>query len=78
MVSSTIEALIVDLLEWLAKTDRSYEEVLDAWRTSCPRLTVWEDANDCGFIAIKEVNGRRVVRPSSLGLVFLQQAGRHP
>jgi hypothetical protein len=78
MVSSTIEPLIVDLLEWLAKTERSYEEALDAWRTSCPRLTVWEDANDRGFIAIEEVNGRIIVRPSALGLAFVQQVVRHP
>ena len=35
-----LEALILDLLEWLANGERTYEEVMDAWRTSCPRLTV--------------------------------------
>ena len=78
MSDLVVESLILDLLEWLAIRDRSYQEVMEAWRTSCPRLTVWEDANDCGFIAIKEMNGRRVVRPSSLGLAFLQEVARHP
>jgi len=46
MGDSVMESLILDLLEWLVKRDRSYEEVMDVWRTSCPRLPVWEDAND--------------------------------
>jgi hypothetical protein len=68
-----IEALIVDLLEWLATGERSYEEVMDAWRTSCPRLTVWEDASDRGLIATEQVNGRKLVRPSSAGLALLHR-----
>jgi hypothetical protein len=47
-MTGTAEPLILDLLEWVAGKDRSYEEVMDAWRTSCPRLPVWEDANDRG------------------------------
>ena len=38
------EALILDLLSFLEKGPRPYGETLDAWRTSCPRLPVWEDA----------------------------------
>ena len=49
-VSDTVEALILDLLEWIGTGSRPYPEVMDAWRTSCPRLPVWEDANDRGFI----------------------------
>lgn len=49
--SVTVEALILDLLEWVGPTARPYAEVIEAWRTSCPRLPVWEDANDRGFIA---------------------------
>jgi hypothetical protein len=44
-------ALILDLLEWLAPGPRGYAEAMDAWRTSCPRLTVWEDAVDGGYVA---------------------------
>lgn len=73
MSDPTIEPLILDLLQWLANGARSYEEVLDAWRTSCPRLTVWEDANDRGFITTEEVNGRKIVRPSLPGLAFLKE-----
>jgi len=36
MIDTVVDTLILDLLEWLAKRDRSYEEVMEAWRTSCP------------------------------------------
>jgi hypothetical protein len=71
-----IEALILDLLQWLANGERTYEDVMDAWRTSCPRLTVWEDANDRGLVASEQVNGRKVIRPSSSGLALLDQRSR--
>jgi hypothetical protein len=77
MADTVIEPLILDLLRWLASGERTYEEVMDVWRTSCPRLTVWEDANDRGLIATQQVNGRRLVRPSPSGLAFLDQHIRH-
>jgi D-3-phosphoglycerate dehydrogenase len=49
-VSDTVEALILDLLEWIGAGARPYSEVMDAWRTSCPRLPVWEEATERGFI----------------------------
>jgi hypothetical protein len=49
-MTDNLDDLILDLLEWLGTSPRPYAEVLDAWRTSCPRLPVWEDANDRGFI----------------------------
>jgi D-3-phosphoglycerate dehydrogenase len=71
VLTQTIEALVLDLLEWLSARDRSYEETMDAWRTSCPRLPVWEDANDLGLIAIERRNGRSSVRVTSAGLDLL-------
>lgn len=44
------EALLIDLVTWLAGGDRPYSEVMEAWRTSCPRLTIWEDALAAGLI----------------------------
>ncbi len=63
-----VETLIVDLLEWVAGNDRSYEEVMDAWRTSCPKLPVWEDANERGLITQEWLNGRCSVRVTPAGL----------
>jgi hypothetical protein len=68
-----VDALILDLLEWLAKGERSYAEVMEAWRTSCPRLPVWEDAMDRGLIAREHVSGRAVVRITSSGRALLDQ-----
>jgi hypothetical protein len=73
MADPVVEALILDLLEWLAKRERSYEEVMDAWRTSCPKLPVWEDANDRGLVMRDEANGRCVVRITSSGRALLEQ-----
>ena len=67
------ESLILDLLEWLAKRDRSYEEVMDAWHTSCPRLPIWEDANDRGLVMKEQVQGRCIVRITSSGFALLEQ-----
>lgn len=44
------KSLVLDLLEWVAQDIRTYAEVMDAWRTSCPRLSIWEDAVDHGFV----------------------------
>ena len=73
MADTVVEALILDLLQWLAKGEKSYEEVMEAWRTSCPKLPVWEDANDRGLVTTEESNGRRVVRITTLGLALLDQ-----
>ncbi len=67
------ESLILDLLEWVANGERGYDEVLDAWHTSCPRFPVWEDANDRGLIAKQHVNGRTIVVITSSGLALLEQ-----
>jgi hypothetical protein len=50
MSDAALEALILDLLEWIAMRERTYEEVMSAWRTSCPQLPVWEEANERGFV----------------------------
>jgi hypothetical protein len=44
------QALVLDLIEWIGDGPRPYFEVMKAWRTSCPGLTVWEDAVDAGFV----------------------------
>jgi hypothetical protein len=43
-MSAASDALTIQMLAWLAERPRTYEETMDAWRTSCPRLAIWEDA----------------------------------
>jgi D-3-phosphoglycerate dehydrogenase len=57
-MSNTVDALILDLLEWLGPNARPYAEVMEAWRTSCPRLPVWEEATDKGFIVTNHEPGQ--------------------
>jgi len=73
MSDTVVENLILDLLEWLAKRDRSYEETMDAWRTSCPKLMVWEDANDRGLITLDASDGRNMVCLTPAGFSLLKQ-----
>jgi hypothetical protein len=69
MIPNDLDPLILDLLEWIDREPRSYSEVIDAWRTSCPRLTVWEDAIDRGFAMRKHAPGREV-------MIALTESGR--
>jgi hypothetical protein len=57
-VADALDALILDLLEWLGPAPRPYDEVMEAWRTSCPRLPIWEDAVDRGFVLRRHVPGQ--------------------
>lgn len=73
-MSNPVDALILDLLEWIGPTSRPYSEVIEAWRTSCPRLPVWEEANERGFIDHRHEQGRGTsVSVSSLGREHLRK-----
>jgi len=73
-MSDPVEALILDLLEWIGPDSRPYSEVIEAWRTSCPRLPVWEEADSRGFINHRHQAGVGVfVSVSPVGRVFLTQ-----
>ena len=52
--------LVLDLVEWIESGPRTYAEVMDAWRTSCPRLPIWEDAVDLGLV-VRERGGSEVM-----------------
>jgi plasmid stability protein len=70
-VADPTRALTVQLLEWLAKRPRTYVEIIDAWRTTCPRLSIWEDACIDGLIDRDE--GREPLYfPSKKGHSFLR------
>ena len=53
-MSEVLRPLMLDLVAFVAERPRPYAEVLDAWRTSCPRLTVWEDCVDAGLVALRD------------------------
>ena len=76
MASPIIEPLILDFLEWVAKSPRPYNEVMEAWRTSCPRLTVWEDAVDRGLVKRGGPGAGAMVEATQEGYRLLRHSGR--
>ena len=76
-MSMTADPLVLDFVEWVAREPRAYSEVIGAWKTSCPRLTVWEDAADLGLVARETVQGfGLVVKVTDEGERLLRAHGR--
>lgn len=59
-----VSTATVQLLTWIAEQNRSRAETVEVWKTSCPRLAVWEDALVDGLVRIER------------GSVVLTDAGR--
>jgi hypothetical protein len=70
------KALVLDLLEWIGERPRTYAETMAAWRTSCPRLPVWEDALDHGLIACTIDGSTEIVEVTKDGVAFLNAERR--
>ena len=66
-----VDSLILDLLAFVAREERTYEDVIEAWRTSCPRLPVWEETNARELIARERINGRTIIRLTDAGRTLL-------
>nr|WP_294546441.1 hypothetical protein [uncultured Rhodopila sp.] len=78
-MSEILAPLTTDFLTWLAAEPRDYADVMEAWRTSCPRLTVWEDAIDAGLITRTHSAGRATrIELTARGRSLLQQHNRPP
>jgi hypothetical protein len=76
-MSDPVDALVIDLLEWLGPQATPYAEVIEAWRTSCPRLPVWEEANARGYIVREHLAGAgALISVSPKGLALLNQHRR--
>ena len=50
-MDDTLKPLVLDFLEWVGREPRSHADVMEVWRTSCPRLPVWEEATDSGYVS---------------------------
>jgi hypothetical protein len=64
-----VSLIMLQFLAWVAIRSRTYAEAMDAWRTSCPRLSVWEDAQIEGLIQFEG-------EPSQPTRVVLTSRGR--
>jgi hypothetical protein len=56
-MSGNADPLVLDFVEWVAREPRAYAEVIATWKTSCPRLTIWEDATERGYVARETLPG---------------------
>ena len=65
-------ALTLQFLAWIAASPRTYKETMEAWRTSCPRLSIWEDAVRDGLVAVAPGDGGSMKR----AVVTLTARGR--
>ena len=76
-MADNTDPLVLDLVEWIAREPRLYSEVIETWRTSCPRLTIWEDAVDRGFVTRESIAGAGVrVAVTKDGARLLRAHGR--
>jgi hypothetical protein len=63
----TVAAPTLQLLAWIAERPRTYPETIDAWKSSCPRLTVWEDALSDGLVRVER--GQVLLTAAGAGLL---------
>ena len=70
-------SLVRDLVGWLAAGPKPYAEVMEAWRTSCPRLTIWEDAVDAGLVVRRAGEGGVIVELTAKGHALAAGARSH-
>jgi hypothetical protein len=62
--------LTIQFLEWLSDRPRTYGETMDAWRTSCPRLSIWEDALSAGLGQGRFRERRVIITPRGRSLLL--------
>lgn len=73
------DPLVLDFVEWIARAPRPYREVVATWTTSCPRLTIWEDAAERGYVTRESVSGLGlVIAVTDAGARLLRASGRTP
>ncbi|WP_024506197.1 hypothetical protein [Bradyrhizobium sp. ARR65] len=76
-MSDAENPLVLDFVEWIAREPRAYSEVIGTWKTSCPRLTIWEDATDLGYVARETIAGfGMIVTVTEAGEKLLRANGR--
>jgi hypothetical protein len=56
-MTEAADPLVLDFVEWIVREPRLHAEVVATWKTSCPRLTIWEDAADQGLVARETIAG---------------------
>ena len=72
-MSEPASLIMLQFLAWVADRPRNYTQTMEAWHSTCPRLSVWEDAIIDGLVRIDN-DGGRAVRLTPRGADVLEQA----
>jgi hypothetical protein len=76
-MSETVDPLVLDFVEWISREPRAHAEVVATWKTSCPRLTIWEDAAEAGYVTRESIAGfGLVIAVTEAGERLLRDNGR--
>jgi len=79
-MESMPSALTLQMLAWIAERPRSYGETMEAWRTSCPRLSIWEDALLDALVIVRPNGGGQSAASVELterGKALLERSRSH-
>ena len=60
-MQTAAHALTQQFLAWVAEAPRSYADA-EAWRRSCPHLSIWEDAIADGLVRFESAGSMQASR----------------
>lgn len=71
------DLLLLQFLSWVAERRRTYAEAMEAWQSTCPRHTIWEDAVIAGYVELERTETSRdpQVIVTAKGFALLQNGG---
>jgi hypothetical protein len=53
-MAAAASLLTIEFLKWVAGGKRSYAELREGWRSTCPLTCAWEDAISDGLVAFED------------------------
>jgi hypothetical protein len=79
-MAEAVSLLMLEFLAWVASRRRSYDDAAQAWRSTCPRHTEWEDAFIDGLVQVENGGGpeRCAVTLTARGRGLLEAHGDAP
>jgi hypothetical protein len=79
-MSESAKLLMREFLQWIASRRRTYSETMEAWQSTCPRHTIWEDALIDGLIQVNRNETARnpEVTLTACGLAHLNANNGRP
>jgi len=51
--NQTVSLSMVEFLTWISIRPRRYGEAMESWRSTCPKLSIWEDALADGLVEVE-------------------------